>query len=76
MIESLGVVTVMALIGERQIYSINSFVLEYENRNNPRPDNRSFIEKFLAESSEFIRPNDRITRRALELEKKGIMGMD
>ena len=76
MIESVGVVTSMALIGAKQIHSINSFVLDYENRKNPSPERRSFIEKLLAEVSEFIRPNDSITKRALELEKKGVMGMD
>jgi len=76
MIESLGVVTIMALIGGKQIHSINSFVLDYENRKNPNPERRSFIEKLLAESSEFIRPNDSIAKRAWELERKGIMGMD
>lgn len=76
MIESLGVVTIMALIGGKQIYSINSFVLEYENRKNPKPDNRSFIENFLAASSEYIGPNDNIAKRAFELERNGIMGMD
>jgi hypothetical protein len=58
MIESLAVVAVMALINGKQIHSINSFVLAYENRKNPRPDNRSFIENLLAGSSEFIHPND------------------
>ena len=72
MIESLSVVTIMALIGAGQIRSINSFVLDYENRKNPRPENRSFIEKLLAQSSEFILPNAGITQRASELEKKGI----
>lgn len=76
MIESVGVVTIMALVGTKQIHSINSFVLDYENRKNPSLGRRSFIEKLLAESSEFIGPNDNIRKRALELEKKGIMGMD
>jgi hypothetical protein len=76
MMESVGVVTIMALVGAKQIHSVNSFVLDYENRKNPSPGGRSFIEKLLAESSEFIGPNDNITKRALELEKKGIMGMD
>jgi predicted nucleic acid-binding protein len=76
MVEAVGVVTIMALIGAKQIRSINSFVLDYENRKNPNPERRPFIEKLLAESSEFIPSNDSITKRALELEKKGIMGMD
>jgi predicted nucleic acid-binding protein len=76
MMESLGVVTIMALIGGKQIRSINSFVLDYENRKNPKSENRSFIENLLAESSEFVHRNDNIARRAFELEKKGIMGMD
>jgi len=74
--ESLGVVTIMALIGGKQIRSIDSFVLDYENRKNPKRENRSFIENLLAESSEFVHWNDNIARRAFELEKNGIMGMD
>ncbi len=58
MVESVGVVTIMALIGAKQINSFNSFVLEYENRNNPSWERRSFVEKLLAESSEFIHSND------------------
>ena len=76
MMESLGVVTIMALIGGKQIHSINSFVLDYENRKNPKPENRSLIENLLAESSEFVHWNDNIARRAFELENNGIMGMD
>ncbi len=76
MIESVAVVTIMALIGAKQIHSINSFVLDYENRKNSSPERRSFIEKLLAESSEFVRQDDSITKRALELEKRGIIGMD
>jgi len=76
MMESLGVVTIMALIAGKQIHSINSFVLDYENRKNPKPENRSFIENLLAVSSEFVYLNDKISRRALALEKNGIMAMD
>ena len=49
MIESVGVVTIMALVGTKQIHSINSFVLDYENRKNPSLGRRSFIEKLLAD---------------------------
>ena len=76
MIESHAVVAIMALINGSQIHSINSFVLDYENRKNPRPDNRAFIESLLAESSEFVPPSASIIQRAFELEKKGIMSMD
>lgn len=76
MMESLGVVTIMALISGKQIHSIHSFVLDYENRKNPKPENRSFIENLLAESSGFVYLNESITRRAFELERNGIMGMD
>jgi predicted nucleic acid-binding protein len=76
MMESLGVVTIMALIAGKQIHSINSFVLDYENRKNPKPENRSFIENLLAVSSEFVYLNDKISRRALELENNGIVAMD
>ena len=76
MIESLAVVAVMALISGKQIRSIHSFVLEYENRKNPRPGTRAFIGNLLAEASEFIPRRESVSQRALELEKKGIMGMD
>ncbi|MGV8075259.1 MAG: hypothetical protein AB2L11_11965 [Syntrophobacteraceae bacterium] len=72
----LGSLTMMALIGEKQIRSINSFVLDYENRKNPKPENVTFIDKLLAESSEFVQRNDNIGCRAYELEKKSIMGID
>lgn len=76
MIESLAVVAIMALVNGKQIQSINSFALDYENRKNPRPANKSFIENLLAEAVEFVHHNDSLTQRALELEKRGIMGMD
>lgn len=76
MIESLAVVTLMALINGKQLESINSFALEYENRKNPRPASKSFIEHLLAEALQFIHHNDSIAQRALQLEKNGIMGMD
>lgn len=74
--ESVGVVNIMALISAKQIFSLNSFALDYENRKNPKPENKRIIASLLAEASEFIGPNDRIITRASELEKKGLMGLD
>jgi predicted nucleic acid-binding protein len=76
MTEAIAVVTIMALIAAKQISSINSFVLHYENLKNPNQEKRAYIETLLAESSEFVGPSDTIFARALELEKKGIMGID
>ena len=76
MIESLAVVAIMALVNGRQIQSINSFVLDYENRKNPRPLNKFLIGNLLAEALEFVHRNESITQRAIELENTGIMGMD
>jgi predicted nucleic acid-binding protein len=46
------------------------------NRKNPRPASKSFIGNLLAEALQFVHHNDSIAQRALELEQKGIMGMD
>ena len=59
-----------------EITIINSFALEYENGKNPMVDRREKIRDLLGIAAEYVRYSERLAKRALEIEKMGIMAMD
>ena len=61
---------------EGEITIINSFALEYENGKNPMVDRREKIRDLLGIAAEYVRYSERLAKRALEIEKMGIMAMD
>ncbi|MCP4402474.1 MAG: type II toxin-antitoxin system VapC family toxin [bacterium] len=57
-------------------HTVNSFALEYENRNNPKPEHQMIVADLLHEASEFVSKSESIVHRANELEQAGVMAMD
>ena len=76
MMETLGFVIIMALVSSGDIKTVNSFVLEYENEQNPKLDNKIIIADMLQAATRFVEYTERIHERAEILEGLGIMGMD
>ena len=76
MMETLGFVIIMALVSSGDIKTVNSFVLEYENEQNPKLDNKIIIADMLQVATQFVEYTERIHKRAEILEGLGIMGMD
>ncbi|MGV7224533.1 MAG: hypothetical protein ACQ9MH_23825 [Nitrospinales bacterium] len=47
MMETLGVIIIMALVSSGEIKTINSFALEYENLKNPELENKMIVSDML-----------------------------
>jgi len=60
----------------KEMTTINSFVLEYENSKSPLIHRRDKIEDLLKIASEYVRYSERLENRAEEIEKRGFMAMD
>ena len=56
--------------------TVNSAVLEYENRNNPYAERRGRIADFLALAAEWVGLTDDVTRRGAQLERMGFGPLD
>ena len=75
-IETQIFIILIAMISEGLFILINSFALEYENSKNPNVENMMKISDFLEYSTEYIHYSEDILERSLELEKRGLSGMD
>jgi len=76
LMETLGFIIIMALVSSGEIKTINSFVLEYENLNNPKLENKLIIDDMLYATSQFVEYSESIQKKAEKLESSGIMGID
>jgi len=76
MLEALCFIIVMANVSSGDIKTVSSFVLEYENRKNPKIENRIVIADMLSVASEFVAYSKNIQERAEQLEDEGISGID
>lgn len=74
--ESAAKLMVQALIVEGQIDFAWSYVLEYENSNNPFAEKRETILAFKRFASKIIRPNPIIEETAKEFQSKGLKTYD
>lgn len=75
-IEALEFILLLSKTINGEISVINSFVLEDENSNNPYLDRRDIIGDILKVSSIYVDCDENLGKRAKEIEKLGIMGMD
>jgi predicted nucleic acid-binding protein len=76
MIETIGIIAILSIASAGEIEIINSFVLEYENSLNQKAENKIIIDDILRSASRFIPFSSTIMKRAQELERFGITGMD
>jgi len=76
MIETIGIIAILSIASAGEIEIINSFVLEYENSLNQKAENKIIIDDILRTASRFIPFSSTIMKRAQELERFGITGMD
>lgn len=76
MIETLGLVIVMALVSSGKIKTINSFALEYENMKNTKPETKMIVSDMLQLASRFVTYSESIRMQAEQYEANGIMGID
>lgn len=76
MIETQIFIILLAMISDGRFDLVNSFALEYENSKNPDIENMLKISDCLEYSSDYVSYDEGILNRSLELEKRGLMGMD
>ena len=75
-LETQAVLIIMNLIETNKIESVNSSVLEYENRQNPFPIIQKSIKQYLNKTTLFQPINEIIRQRAKQLEIEGIKPID
>jgi len=76
MMETLGVIIIMALVSSGEIKTINSFALEYENLKNPELETKMIVYDMLQSASQFVKYSESIQKLAENLEPTGMMGID
>jgi predicted nucleic acid-binding protein len=75
-LESSAMLLVLGLIEKRIISVVSSDVLVYENSRNPYAERQIFVTSILRKASVIQTLNDRLARRAQEIEALGIKGLD
>ena len=75
-LESSAMLLVFGLIERRIISIVSSDVLAYENSRNPYPERQIFVTSVLRKARVIQTLNDRLARRAQEIEALGIKGLD
>lgn len=76
LIETIEFLLILSRAIDKKITLVNSFILEEENSRNPFMNRKDKIRDFLEVATEYIDYSTDIEKRAKELEKYGIMGMD
>jgi len=76
MLETQTFVILLEMVYKNRFDFVNSFALEYENSKNPNIENLLKISDFLGHSVEYIAYDETIATRAVQLENRGLMGMD
>ncbi|MGC1133975.1 MAG: PIN domain-containing protein [Nitrososphaeraceae archaeon] len=60
---------ILELVTEGKITLVNSSVIEYENSLNPFPERKIFIEKIMQQAKVYQNVDQKIKKRAVEIEK-------
>ena len=76
LIETIGFLFILSMIQAEELQIFNSFILEYENSNNPKIENSLIITDIMNEAVSYIHYNSDIKYRALEFEQIGIKHFD
>ncbi|GFZ99680.1 hypothetical protein [Okeania sp. KiyG1] len=66
-LEMQATISILNLIETKEIQSINSFVLEYENQKHPIPEQRNVVNEHLKKSNFKQLVNESIKNRAFQL---------
>ena len=75
-LEASAMILVFGLIEKRIISIVSSEVLIYENSRNPYAERQIFVTSVLRKARVIQTLNDRLARRAQEIEALGIKGLD
>jgi predicted nucleic acid-binding protein len=75
-IETLEFIFLLSKAEKKEISVINSFALEDENSQNPFVDRKDIISDLLKEAAIYVDYDEDLKKRAKEIEKLGIMGID
>jgi len=75
-LESSAMLLIYGLIEKNIILIVSSDVLEYENYRNPYSERQTFVNALLQKAHVSQTLNDSLIKRAQNLEKLGIQGMD
>jgi len=75
-IETMEFLFLLSKAIDKEITTINSFVLEDENSKNPFIDRRDKIYDLLKVAREYVNYSEELGKRAEEIEKYGIMAID
>ena len=75
-LEATAMLLVFSLIENRIISIVSSEVLIYENSQNPYAERQLFVTSVLHKARVIQRLNDRLAKRAQEIEALGIKGLD
>ena len=75
-LEASAMLLVFGLIEKRIISSVSSEVLLYENSQNPYAERQIFVTSVLQKARVIQTLNDRLAKRAREIEALGIKGLD
>lgn len=75
-IETMEFLFLLGKASSGEITVVNSFALENENADNPYIDRRDIIADILSSARESIDYDEALGKRAREIERLGIMGMD
>ena len=74
--ETQSFLILLKYVDEARVQIVNSFAIEYEISRMADIEIELKIREYLNATTEFVRFNDKIKRRALELEKLGFIGLD
>ncbi|MBI4654426.1 MAG: PIN domain-containing protein [Nitrospirae bacterium] len=75
-IETLEFILLLSKAIKKEITIVSSFTLEDENSHNPYTDRKDIISDLLELSSTYVDYDEDLEKRAKEIEKFGIMGID
>lgn len=75
-LETLALGLILQLVESGEATLVNSSVLEFENKHNPFPVRREWMERCLSLATEYQKVNEEVQKRAKELEKQKISAID
>ena len=75
-LEAEAVLAILGLCEQGTVSLVSSDVLVFEVDRNPHPQRKAYVSEVMARASTVIRLDDRVERRAKELEGRGLKALD
>lgn len=75
-LEADAILAILALCEQGQLTLVASDVIRFETARNPHPQRQLFAQAILDRAQEHIALTDAMTRRATELERRGVKAID